>query len=130
MRVGLPVWNSRISPVFDTSERLLLVDLDGGKEVARSEVVIAEPFPPRNVERLVALGLEVLVCGGISRPLAQLVQGRGIQLIPWVSGNVDEVLAAYLADNLSSAQFFMPGCGGRGRRRGRGRYRGRQWAGL
>lgn len=128
MKVALPVWNSRISPLFDTAGRLLMVELQGDKEVSRSEVPIAEAFPPRKVSRLQELGVEVLICGGISWPLGQMVEASGVRLIPWMAGSVDEVLGAYRSGNLPSRQFFMPGCPGRGRRfRMRGRSRRRRW---
>ncbi len=113
MKVALPVWNSRISPLFDVARRVVLAELDGGKEAARREEAISEAFPPRKVSRLQELGVQVLICGGITWQLAQLVEASGIKLIPCVAGSVSEVLEACLAGNLSSSRFFIPGVRGR-----------------
>jgi predicted Fe-Mo cluster-binding NifX family protein len=128
MRLGIASWNGRVSPVFDTAAHVLVVDVDEAGEQGRREEAVREPVPARRVRRLVELGVEVLICGAVSRPLATLLAGAGIQLVPWVAGPVDEVLAAYLGGRLPAPQWAMPGCacqhpgprGPRGRRRGRG----------
>jgi len=75
---------------------------------------------PLRAARLGQLGVNVLICGSISNPLARLIEARGIRLVPWMTGPVDEVLQAYLAGALPADRFAMPG------RRGPGgpRYRG------
>jgi predicted Fe-Mo cluster-binding NifX family protein len=116
MRLAIPVWNDRVSPVFDTAGRVLLLDLADGIEQARQLVEVAQAlFPTERVKRLAELGVNVLVCGAISRPLAGCLSTAGIILIPWVSGALEEVLRAYLTDRLSDTCWRMPGCGGRHR---------------
>ena len=121
MRIAIPIWQSRVSPVFDVAGRLLLVDIVDGRETARLEETMAETLLPSKVRRLKDLGVTVLVCGAISRPLAMLVGQIGITVIPWIAGHVDEVLRSYIQDGLPDPRFLMPGCrcrrGGRGRRR-------------
>ena len=31
MKLAIPVWNSRVSPVFDTATQILVVDIDDGQ---------------------------------------------------------------------------------------------------
>ena len=133
-RIAIPVWQGRISPVFDTAGHLLLVDVDGTRELQRCESVLADTRLPRRVSRLVELGVDVLICGGVSRPLLSMVTGAGIRAVPWVAGNVQEVLDAYLGGQLPGPRFQMPGRMGQGRgrclrRRGprMGPGRGRGW---
>jgi len=112
VRIGLPIWNSNVSPVFDVARQLLIVDVESGKEVNRLQSEIADFFPPRKVRRLKELGVEVLICGGISQVLAAMLEGAGIQVISWVSGDVEEVLRAYLSGMPPHPRLLMPG--GRG----------------
>ena len=35
MRLAIPTWNDRVSPVFDTASRLVLVDVEQGAEQGR-----------------------------------------------------------------------------------------------
>ncbi len=127
MRVALAVWNGRISPVFDSSRRLLLVDFEEGRPVAEHEETLHHQFAPGRVAHLRRLRIQTLVCGAISQPLAALITASGIRLIPFVAGEVRTVCDAFLAGKLPGPGFWMPGCGrGRGRGRGRGgrRFRG------
>ena len=118
MRVAIPVWNDRVSPVFDTATCLMLLDLAEGAEQSRQLVEVAQTsFPTQRAKHLAELGVNVLICGAISRPLAGLVSAAGIVLIPWVAGPVEDVLRAYVAGRLSEPCWRMPGCGGAHRRR-------------
>jgi len=132
MRIALPVWEGRISPVFDTAANLLVVDADGVQTSQRREETLHESFPPRRAVRLSELGVEVLICGAISQPLAAMVAAYGIQVVPFVSGEVNEVLTAYVSGRTDvpdiRTRFGMPGCCGRRGRFGRGgRGRGGPW---
>lgn len=125
-RIAIPVWGARISPVFDTARRLLLVDVTSGREAARSEAEISEQAPTLRAARLRELAVNVLLCGAISRPLASMVGASGLTVLPFLAGGVDDVLAAYLAGRLPAPEFLMPGCcrtrqGRHGRRARRGR---------
>jgi predicted Fe-Mo cluster-binding NifX family protein len=125
VRVAIPIWNERVSPVFDAARRLVLVDVEGGTEQARREEVIQECFVAQRARRLTELGVNVLICGAISRQLAAVLAASGITVIPWTAGPVEEVLVAYLNGRLPDPRWLMPGCGIR-RQRHRG---GRGWCG-
>ncbi len=112
MRLAIPVRNERVSPVFDEARRLVLVDVENGMEQARREEILHESFPNRRARRLTEIGVNVLICGAISRPLVTLLAAFGITVIPCTVGPVDEVLAAYLKGRLSDPRWRMPGCGG------------------
>ena len=118
MRVAMAVWNDRISPVFDTSSRLLLVDVEQGAERDRRNVEMGvDLFPTQRARRLTELEVNVLICGAISRMLAGFVSASGVVVIPWVSGPVEGVLRAYLTKRLSESRWRMPGCRSRCRHR-------------
>ena len=131
MKIAIPVWQERVSPVLDSAGSLLIVEHDGGgAEVGRREKAWPAGPLPRRAARLEELRVQVLICGAVSRALMGMLAGSGIEVIPWVSGEVDEVLEAYRDGRLSGARFAMPGCGRRRRRRGgrpgrRGRREGR-----
>jgi predicted Fe-Mo cluster-binding NifX family protein len=116
LRIGMTVWQQRVSPLFDVASELLLVDAEGAVETARTSVALPERELPRRVRRLVDLGVDVLVCGGISQPLAGMVRASGIRLVPFTAGPVEQVLHAFLQGQLPSQAFVMPGWCGRWRR--------------
>jgi len=57
-------------------------------------------------------------------PLANVVEAQGIQIVPFVTGKVDQVLEAFLNDGLRSGEFYMPGRTGNRRARFHRRRRG------
>lgn len=111
MRLAIPTRNDRVSPVFDTASRLVLVDVEQGAEQGRRIVQAGtDPYPTQRVRQLGELRIDILICGAISRPLAELVSASGVLAVPWVSGPVDDILRAYLAERLADPCWRMPVC--------------------
>jgi predicted Fe-Mo cluster-binding NifX family protein len=119
MRIALSAWNGRIAPVFDVSRHILLIDIEDGAVVARQEETCEGDDPVLKSRRLAERGPRILICGAVSRAMACALAAYGIQTIPFVAGDVEEILAAFQAGTLPSPSTMMPGCCGR-----RGRFRG------
>jgi len=125
MRVAIAVFDGRISPVFDAAGKLVLVDIENGREIRRTEQVVEEADLGPRASRVAGLGANVLICGAISRPLEAMLLSAGVEVIPQACGQWEDVLRAFLSGRLTEQAFMMPGCCGR-RRRFRG---GRSGAG-
>ena len=95
MKVAIPTWNAWVSPVFDVARQVVLVDLEGGKEVTRRDVAITETGPIDRARRVKELGVTVLICGAISRPLEAMIVSEGVHVIAQTCGPTEEVLQAY-----------------------------------
>lgn len=132
MKVALTIWDGRISPVFDVSREAVLLSIEDGEVAARSCEKIETRTAGLKIDRLVELGIETLVCGAISEPLRRELTARGVKIFGFVSGEIDEVVQALVADALPAPALSMPGChgrqnrfrGGRGQGRGCGRGQG------
>ncbi len=119
MKVALPVWEERISPVFDAARTILVLEIDDRRVVGR-RLLPCCPDRPREVADLLRdAGVSVLICGAISREPASLLESRGIRLVPFIAGRVEPVVASFL-DGTGVGTFRMPGCRGGGRRRSGG----------
>jgi len=116
MKVAIPVLHERVSPVFDESRRLLVVEILEGREVHREEDSLREVRPPWKALHLIERGVNVLICSGISWPLEKSLTAAGVHVIPHTCGPVEEILQAYLAGRLTEHSFLMPGCRRRQRR--------------
>ena len=114
MRAALAIWNGRISPVFDVSRQILVLDIENGTIVAKNEEMLDDD-PVRKAGTLARLKVETLLCGAISRPLSDILASYGIRIIPFIAGDSDEVILAYLAGDLPNPLMSMPGCCGRRR---------------
>lgn len=69
-------------------------------------------------------GVTTLVCGAVSRPLQERLSAVGIKVVPFVAGDLRQVIQASFDGSLNGSAFTMPGCCGRRRGR-RGAARGR-----
>jgi len=110
MRIALPIWEDKISPVLDTALRLLVVDLESRREIGRFEIYMDEIDISRRSSRIKALAINVLICGAISRPFIQMLTAAGIHVIAGIAGQAREILTAYGEDRLSDPRYRMPGC--------------------
>jgi len=127
MKIAIPVYGDYVSNVFDFAHRLLVVDIENGRELNRSEVTLTPELVPQRAGRLRSLGANVLICGAVSRPLMYMLTASGIKVLPYVTGRVDEVLQAYIAGQLGQPQFILPGFWPGARKGFRGWQRGRRW---
>ncbi len=109
MKVALPVWQGQVSSVFDFAHKLLVIELKNGGETDRQEIVLVEQSGPERAAMLKQLGVGVLICGAISRPLAEMINGSEIQVLPFVKGSAEQIINAYKARQLSQPQYIMPG---------------------
>ena len=121
--MALATWNGRISPVFDVTRQIQILDIDNGSVVTRREESLPGTDPLVQVERLAELGPQVLICGAISNPLANMLTARNIRVLAFTAGDIDQVIDAWLKGTLPNPALSMPGCCGR--RRGCNNERGR-----
>lgn len=110
MKIAIPIWYNRISPVFDTASRFLIIVIEDEKETNRFETTLDEQDLPQRCFRIQELEVDILICGAISRPYSSMLMSMGINIIPEISGQVEDVLKAYLQGNLFNSKFLMPGC--------------------
>ncbi len=94
MRVAVPTFGDRVSPRFDCAACFLMLTVDGDCVTQRQEVSAVDWTPHDRIHRLVELGVEVVICGGIDRWSAAALRSGGITLYAWVSGRIDDSLDA------------------------------------
>jgi len=105
MRVALPVWNGRVSPVFDVAEHVCVLDVKDSAATHRTEHRIEDQS---RVATLWGLGVDVVVCGAISRELEAALWVAGIEVVAEICGPVDRVIDAFLRGVLAEGAYFSP----------------------
>jgi predicted Fe-Mo cluster-binding NifX family protein len=129
MKAAFAVWDGRMAPVFDVSREALVLTIQDGIVVSRATESIETPMTALKVQRLTELGIGTLVCGAVSEVLAHELSQRGVKVIGFVAGEIEEVVESYLAGKLPNRTLSMPGCCAR-QRRFRGAGRGRRGGGC
>ena len=118
MKVAIPQWRDRVSPVFDVARTVVLFDIADGRELGHKVVSLSADDLFQRAEQLHRLGAQVLICGAISRSLETALVSTGILVVPYICGPVEVVLHAFLDDRLQDEAYLMPGCDHGGRRQG------------
>ena len=121
MRIAIPIFRSRVSPVFDFSTRAVIIDMENGEVISREEIALAGLSPRARGDILKDKGINTLICAGLSMPLHHFLTRSGLRVIPGIVGQVDEVIEAYRIGRLNQTRFLMPGCC-RGKKRKRHRF--------
>jgi len=107
--IAIPIFKSRVSPVFDTCTRLLLIDLEDNRQLSRKEFDLDNFSLRERLQLLEKNDVAVIICGGISDVFHAILSNSNILLISGICGNVDEVIKAHIDGRLNDPCFFMPG---------------------
>ena len=110
MRIAVPIWEDKISPVFDTALKLLVVEIKDMREKSRFVYHIDESDLSQKCHRIRKLNLDTLICGAVSQVFLQMLLASGLDVIQEISGPAEDVLKAYLNGNIFQTRFLMPGC--------------------
>ena len=110
-KIAVTLWEHRVSPVFDSARTLLIAEIDGHSLIGTKQL----PFDPENplglLRTLRTEQVILLICGAISENSAAMIESAGVELIPFIAGDIQLVLEYFLQSQSLGAQFKMPGCG-------------------
>lgn len=124
MNVAIAIFGSRVSPRFDGCDTFLVLNIEDGKVASRMEFRIASWDTMTRVYALSAKGINLLVCGAVDWFSARQLAMRDIEIISWVSGELEQIINLLLTDKLEPGMIVEYGFRGGRRWRFRGR-RGR-----
>jgi predicted Fe-Mo cluster-binding NifX family protein len=106
MRIAIPAWNGRISPVFDVARSIRVIDItDGGVTHTKNHALKNES----RAAKLVELGIDLLICAAISTPLEATMWVSGIEVISDICGTVEEIVEAFSSGDRELTRFRSPG---------------------
>jgi predicted Fe-Mo cluster-binding NifX family protein len=108
-KLAIPIFKARVSPVFDTCTRILLIDFENNRQIAQKELDLDNCSLRERLQILEKNDVAVVICGGISSFFHAMLANSNILLICGICGNVDEVIGAHFDGRLDDPCFFMPG---------------------
>lgn len=89
------------------------MEVEAGRIVNSAEEELPQGMPGRRAIHLAGSGVQELICGAVSRQLESMLEACGIRVISFVTGDLEEIIPAWLAGNLEHRRYIMPGCRGR-----------------
>jgi len=103
MKIAIPFFEDRVSNRLDSSENILIVSLEKGVIESRKKIRLVHSEPQMMVNILTQLDVNVLICGGITEYYAKHFTLSRIEVIPWIIGELEDVLDLYLQGRLKKA---------------------------
>lgn len=119
MCIALATFEDKIASLFESSNRFIIVPSPSYKFENSESIPIKNNSANELLHLLKQNNVKILICGAISGCMRRLMEAQKIQVIPWITGDVQSVVEAFHSDNLFSSSFIMPGCRGKGRHRRR-----------
>ncbi len=92
MKIAIPLFNERVAPDFSTARELLVVVAQEGMVSCRWRMEFSHLSSPERARKILALGIDRLICGGIDEPTRAWLQRRGIEVIPDAAGEAEKLL--------------------------------------
>jgi predicted Fe-Mo cluster-binding NifX family protein len=109
VRIAIPIFQNRISPVLDSCKRLLIVDAEHSREVERTEVGLDDLSLTDRFRIIRNLDADVIICCAISDVMETLLKSTRVRLISGIVGEAELVIGAFFDDRLDEPRFHMPG---------------------
>jgi predicted Fe-Mo cluster-binding NifX family protein len=117
--LAIPLHGDEVAPRFCSSNEFMIAELKGKTVFRVSRMVVAGEVWPRRLDLLAKAGVKVLLCGGFNRSYLPVAEGLGIIVVPGLTGNADDIVDAFLHDELRK-YTFVPSTSTRKQRLGKG----------
>lgn len=109
MKLAITIWGNRISPVFDSAKKLMIVSIYDSKIASRTYENCDNYDLLQIVSTLAMHKVKLLICGAITRNQTARIESNGIQVLSFISGHLDKILATYIKNPQQISDFQMPG---------------------
>jgi len=96
MKVAIPLFEDRVSPHFLTAAEMLVVMAQGERVSSTLRFPIRLLSSVEKMRRLMSLGVDALICGGIDRTTRGWLETHGVSVVDNAMGEALAVLERYL----------------------------------
>ena len=97
MRIAIPLFKDRVAPNFGSSSRVLLVEISNGTVKQEAKWDVGGAGAMDMAHHLVNLGVEKVICGGISKLHKQWLTDKGIIVEDNQKGEAAEIIKKLLS---------------------------------
>jgi len=80
-KIAVPLFKERVAPYFGASSKILLVEVQGDAITHEATWDVGGEGAMEIARRLVDLGVEKLICGGIQHRYKNWLVGRGVTVV-------------------------------------------------
>jgi predicted Fe-Mo cluster-binding NifX family protein len=106
----LACYKDRLASVCENADEYKLFEIRDDTIYPAGRLSLPSKDPMDRTSAILACGVTLLLCGAIGADTRSLLEGGGVRVVPWLTGAVDEVVAALAHDSLTG--LTMPGSPG------------------
>jgi predicted Fe-Mo cluster-binding NifX family protein len=110
MCIAIATYKNRIASLLESSDKFVIIHSPSYDIKNSKSITICNNSPNELLQLLKSNNTKTLICGAISGYIRRLLEARNIEVIPWITGDIQSVIKAFCSDNLVSSSFIMPGC--------------------
>ena len=92
MKVAIPRMGETVAPCFGYCSTMAVFTIEDGAVVNQIDFPLQSREPFDRVRLLRDQDVAVIICGGVQDVHEDSLRANGIEVISWVSGNVDDLL--------------------------------------
>jgi predicted Fe-Mo cluster-binding NifX family protein len=92
VKIAVPLFGERVSPHFCTAPEMLVVLAEGTKVLSELRFDFTKISLSARRSRLLTLGVDTIICGGIAQANREWFERRGVKVIDNMRGNSREAL--------------------------------------
>jgi predicted Fe-Mo cluster-binding NifX family protein len=118
MKIAIPVFQTKISPRFDSTQGFILLQIEKNNVIKRENLPTKDWPSSAKIKQLVDLEVDTMICGGIDLESMQQLNFNGIKIYSWITGEIEDAVTRFLNQGLESGIILGP----RGQRKGRWRF--------
>jgi predicted Fe-Mo cluster-binding NifX family protein len=107
MEICIAGYKNRVATLLETATELRLYTLEGTNIVRSGMTAMPAAGPCALPSYLKAMGVDIVICGGLGKAVLDGFEAMGVTVIPWVKGSIESVLAAHIEDRMD--EMIMPG---------------------
>jgi len=100
MRVAIPLFADRVAPRFECAASAMVADVDSATVRGYQTYPLVGLSLPARLQLLRSLGVQVLICGGMSGFVARQLEAAGVRLYANVMGTAEAALNELAAGGL------------------------------
>jgi predicted Fe-Mo cluster-binding NifX family protein len=104
VKLAIPRFGEQVAPCFEYSATIAIFTVERRRIVDQVDFSLQSREALDRVRLLRDQGVDTLICGGVHAFFENMLVEHGIQVISWVSGNVDDLLRQYLHGQLTSGK--------------------------
>ena len=111
MKVAIPRMGETVAPCFEVCATMAIFTVSDVGAIEQIDFPLQSREPFDRVRLLRDQKVDTVICGGMQSFYEDVLKASGFEVISWVSGLVEDLLALYLAGGLEPGAELPGNCG-------------------